>query len=205
MRQANGVLGPGGVAKLILVKHSLPVVERGVPASQWRLGEAGRRRCGALAVALGPYRPADIVCSQEPKAAETARQVAEAWGQAHTARPGLHEHQRERVGWLGDKAFEAAVKRFFEAPTLPVFGEETALAAQERFMTALAVALGQHAGRNLIVVTHGTVIALYAAAVDGVGAFALWRSLGLPSFVVFAQAGGPIERIVERVEVRDGA
>jgi broad specificity phosphatase PhoE len=193
------------MAKLILVKHSLPVVERGVPASQWHLGEAGQRRCAALAAALDAYRPADIVCSQEPKAVETAARVAAAWGQPYTALPGLHEHRRERVGWLAGEAFEAAVQRFFEAPALLVLGEETALAAHERFTGAMADVIGQHPGRNLIVVAHGTVLALYAAAVAGVDGFGLWRRLGLPSFVVFEQAGGPIERVVESVEAWDGA
>ncbi len=37
------------VRRLILVKHSLPVLEPAVPAREWRLGEEGRRRCAGLA------------------------------------------------------------------------------------------------------------------------------------------------------------
>ncbi len=193
------------LTKLILVKHSLPAIEPDVPASRWQLGEEGRRRCGVLAQALTAYRPAEIVCSEEPKAAETARLVAAAWGQGCTVRPGLHEHRRETVGWLGAEAFEASVARLFAEPNRLVFGEETAAEALTRFSGAVAEAAGQSQAAALVIVAHGTVMALYAAAVAGVDGFALWRRLGLPSIVVLHGLAGPIETVVETLEASDGA
>src|SRR5687768_4073161 len=91
---------PNTMALHILVKHSLPEIDRNVPASQWLLSDDGQRRCGALAAALEAYRPAAVVSSAEPKATETAQRLAAAWGISYHVVPGLHEHRRETVGWL---------------------------------------------------------------------------------------------------------
>lgn len=190
--------------KLILVKHSLPAIDPSLPARQWRLSDDGRRRCAGLADALRAHLPAVLFSSEEPKAEETARLLAEAWGQGCRVVPGLHEHRREKAGWLDGPAFEEAVKGFFNSPEQLVFGEETAIQAKLRFGGALAKILAENAGQNVVVVAHGTVIALYAAAVAGVNGYALWRRLGLPSFVVFEQPGGQIVTVVERLEVPDG-
>src|SRR5919112_1457051 len=61
---------------------------------------------------------------------------------AHLGRPfeiadGLHEHQREQVGWLSSQAFEQAVVTFFTRPDELVFGEETAHQAGTRFDAAV--------------------------------------------------------------------
>jgi broad specificity phosphatase PhoE len=53
--------------RLILIRHSVPDIVQGVPASQWHLSAEGRRRCEVLAGLLAPYEPAMIVTSLEPK------------------------------------------------------------------------------------------------------------------------------------------
>ena len=188
------------MALLILVKHSLPEIDRNVPASQWLLSDDGQRRCGALAAALEAYRPAAVVSSAEPKATETAQRLAAAWGMSYHVVPGLHEHRRETVGWLERPAFEAAVQNFFERPAERVFGEETAMDARQRFAAAVDAAITAHASQRVVIVAHGTVIALHAAAVAGLDGFALWQRLGLPSFVVLEPATGQVVQVVEALE-----
>ncbi len=182
---------------LVLVKHSLPEVVPGVPASQWQLGPAGRGRCAALAEHLRPYLPAAIVASAEPKAAETARLVAGALGVEWSVQPGLHEHARESVGWLRPEAFEASVKALFARPAERVFGEESAAEALARFSAAVSAALAQHPDENVVVVAHGTVIALYCAAAAGADGFDLWRRLGLPGLVALERPTLRLARVVE--------
>jgi broad specificity phosphatase PhoE len=191
--------------RLILVKHSLPAVDPSAPASQWRLSVDGRQRCRALARALEPFRPADIVSSDEPKASETAQLLAAAWGQGYRTVPGLHEQRREALGWLSERDFEAGVRRFFARLDDGVFGEETGAQAIQRFTRAIAAVWPPPAGSNLIAVAHGTVIALYAMSVARVDGFELWRRLGLPSYVVIDPMAGRLEAVVERVEGADGA
>ncbi len=50
-----------------------------------------------------------------------------------------------------------------------------------------------------IVVTHGTVMTLYAAGVAGVEPKRLWRRLGTPSFVVLGLPDPHVSCVVERV------
>ena len=47
-------------------------------------------------------------------------------------------------------------------------------------------------------VTHGTVLALYVAAVTGVDAIDLWRRLGLPSYVTLTRPDLTLVDIVEK-------
>ena len=51
-----------------------------------------------------------------------------------------------------------------------------------------------------IVVTHGTVIALYVASVADIRPVGLWRRLGLPSYVVLTVPSMVIHSIVDSVE-----
>jgi broad specificity phosphatase PhoE len=184
--------------RLILVRHSVPEVDRGRPASHWPLSTSGRERCAALARELARYRPAALVASEEPKARETARLVGARWGQAHQTRVGLHEHRRETVGWLGQEAFAAAVQSLFARPAEAAFGEESAEAASARFEAAVAAAL-ESQRQNLIIVAHGTVIALFAQRKAGIDGYRLWQQLGLPSFIVLALPGWTLERVVAQV------
>lgn len=102
---------------------------------------------------------------------------------------GLHEHDRRDVGFLGAKAFEAAVQRFFDHPDEIVLGKETANAAHARFSRAVAGVVEAHPGRTIAIVAHGTVIALFVSRMTGavgLSAFEFWKRLGLPSFVVLS-------------------
>jgi broad specificity phosphatase PhoE len=176
---------------LVLVKHSLPVVDPAVPPAQWHLGSEGYARCTRLAAHLSAFVPATVVSSTEPKAAETARAVTD----AVELDERLREHDRSSTPWLDGQEFEQAVAAAFERPDEVVFGHETITGARERF----GAAVDEHLARardTLIVVAHGTVIAAYAAERADVDGFSLWRSLGLPSLVVLD--GGRIVDVVEQ-------
>jgi broad specificity phosphatase PhoE len=54
---------------------------------------------------------------------------------------------------------------------------------------------------NVIVIAHGTVIALFVAYYTSLPVLPLWRRLGLPSFVVLTLQGfGLVVEVVEDVE-----
>ena len=185
--------------RLVLVRHSTPAIVPGEPASRWRLSDEGRRRCTPLARRLATYGPAAIVASVEPKAAETAQLVA-----AHLAIPceeavGLHEHERDDIGWLPTReAFEAAVAGLFARPGDFVLGRETGAAARDRFARAVAATLARHPGDNLVIVAHGTVISLFVAQATDTDPFALWRRLqrlGMPSLAVLSLPDSRLETV----------
>lgn len=184
---------------LILVKHAMPAIEPAVPASRWLLSEQGRADALALAEALAPYEPVQIVSSLEPKAEETARIVARRLGLDHATRPDLHEHDRREVGFLGDQAFQEAVAAFFRRPEELVMGAETAEAAGARFEAVVDAVVREAAHGTVVVVAHGTVISLYLARKAGMDPHELWKRLGLPSYVVLDLPALGAVRVVERL------
>lgn len=173
--------------KLILVRHSLPEFITGVPASHWRLSEAGRERCVDLAERLREHGPAVIVASQEPKAVETGQIVADVLGIPFDTAEGLHEHERGRVESLGNgHEFQARVASVFEQPGELVFGKETGSQARKRFARALDQVIDLHPVGNLAIVSHGTVMTLFIAHANCLDPVPFWKSLGLPAFAVLS-------------------
>ena len=178
-----------GLRRLVLIRHSVPEIERDRPASAWRLGETGRQRSELLASRLRDFRPEVVWSSREPKAVETAEIVAGALGVPVQVADGLEEHRRDGVPFYSTREeFEAAVERFFCNPDQLVLGTETAAQARDRMADAIdrVVDAGE---RDSVVVTHGTVMTLYVAHVTGVRPMDFWHRLGLPSYVVLEVPG----------------
>ena len=146
-----------------------------MPAEEWHLGEEGRRRCGPLAERLAAFEPRALVSSTEPQARETADLVAPVLALDVRLSDGLRETARRTVGWLQPEELERGIRGLFERPGKVVFGEESASTALARFEAAL-----EGMPEPSVVVSHGTVISLYAAARTGEDPFAIWRSLALP-------------------------
>lgn len=185
--------------KLILVRHSLPVITGEQQASQWQLSEEGRRRCKRLAELLAAHRPGTIVTSTEPKAIETGRIVGERLGIPVEAAPNLHEHERPGTGLDTVEQFEARVARLLESPGELVLGVETGDEARRRFSAAVDDVMRQHPDGNLAIVSHGTVISLFVARVAGIDPVPFWTGLGLPAFVVLSYPDCSLLEIVTSV------
>lgn len=175
------------MAQLLLVKHALPNIQPDVPARAWQLGEKGRAQSALLAEALRPYHPSVVIASDEPKAAETGRIVADVLSVPyHTA---LHLHENDRSGFPYFEDFsdlEAALKAFFDRPDARVIGKESAHEAQRRFAQAVAVALEPHP-EDVVLVAHGTVNTLFVSAHNPVAPFELWQAWPLGGFAVLSR------------------
>lgn len=175
--------------KLILIKHSHSQMTPGLPPEEWELSEQGRARCASLATRLSTQLPELIFSSEERKAAQTAELLADALHRPWQTSPGLHEHDRGNVPVMATKEFISAMAQVFRRPRERILGRESADQALTRFEQSLSRLLDQHADQDLAVVTHGTVIALYAAEYADVDPFLNWRQMGLPSFMVFERPG----------------
>ena len=187
------------MSRLVLVRHSKPEIEPDKPASAWKLDEVGRRRSELLAARLRDFSPTAIWSSMEPKAVETAEIVAGAFGVPVRTAEGLEEHHRDGVPYFPTQdEFEAAVEQLYEKPDQLVLGTETAEQALGRFSATIdkVIEAGQ---TDNVVVTHGTVMTLYAAGVARVEPTGLWRRLGTPSFVVLGLPDMRVRSVVERV------
>jgi len=175
--------------KLILIKHARPQVNEGLPPEQWSLSEEGRRSCGPLADALCVHDPALIVTSTEAKARETGRLIGAALRRPVAVAENLHEHDRGNVPLLPGSEFISLMALFFKDRARLVLGRETAEQALCRFGAAVDSVLQAHPQGNIAIVTHGTVLALFAAGHGAGDAFQLWRQMALPSAIVFAVPG----------------
>ena len=169
---------------VILVKHSLPEIVEGIPAREWTLSEYGRERARKLAEVLLPYQMEIIFSSVEPKAHETASILAEELGLILHAFDGLQEHERSTSPYYARGKFEELIQEFFEKPNVLVFGNETADQSLSRFRGAVESILKSRENKSVMIVSHGTVISLFVSWLTGCDGLAMWRMLGLPSFVV---------------------
>ncbi len=104
--------------KLILVKHSLPEIDPGVPANMWKLSSEGRRLCVSLADRLSSHALDSVISSTEPRAVETGKILVRALRKPFHHIEGLHEHDRSDVGYFHDSEYlDNAVYSLFERPS----------------------------------------------------------------------------------------
>lgn len=176
---------------LILVRHSAVDLVPDRSNHEWQLSADGRDRCRQFAPHLRPYAPARFITSQEPKAAETGRLLADALDVPCRPAPDLHEHERRTMPYFPTPAdFRAAVAQLFLRPEELVLGEETAVQAADRFETAVHTAVAPYPAENLALVSHGTVITLFVCRHNPrIDPIPFWQQLTLPGAVVLTRPG----------------
>ena len=153
---------------LVLVKHAQPVLEPDVAPRYWRLGPEGEAQSRALAALLAQFLPLALFASPEPKADATATIVGEALSVPVRTVDGLEEFDRPALPILSKAEHERLNAAIFADLSTPVLGRESGHAALARFAAAIEGALEQTPeGHNTVVISHGTVIALYVAAQRG--------------------------------------
>lgn len=171
---------------LLFIRHAETKIDPAQPSHTWRLTEGAYTACRQLAAGLEPFHLNRIVTSEEFKAAETGRLLAEALGLPCEAASGLHEHERKGVPVMEQRAWLATVQRLFERPDEPVLGTETAREALDRFEEAVRRILARHPDERLAIVSHGTVMSLFVARHNEVDAFTFWKGLWMPDTVVLS-------------------
>jgi broad specificity phosphatase PhoE len=165
--------------RLILIRHSLSAVRPDVPPAKWHLAPEGVTRAKAFAGRLDLSAASQIFSSAEPKAVETARVLGEVWGRPVAEVPDLHEHERPEHRMVSRQQFAARIAALFARPSEIVFGSESADGARQRFTAAVSGLVDRHDG-DIVIVTHGTVMALFIASHTGKDAFELWKQLQMP-------------------------
>lgn len=172
---------------LILIRHSLPEIYPSVPASEWHLSEVGKERADTLAGQLSNYDFPSITSSTEPKAIETAQIIANRLQLNVEIAGGLHEHERPQTAFRSKEEFRQTIAHLFNEPKQLSFGNETAQEASDRFDGAVQELLLRYPDRGLAIVSHGTVISLFAARHLKVDPYQFWQQLGLPCAIIFTR------------------
>lgn len=170
------------------VRHGPTQMQEGIPPARWRLSAEGEQAVEGFARRLTHYLAASscpsphVFSSPEPKALQTASPISTYLGCQTIVLSGLEEHHRPDPARLSDP-WETKITQLFTHPDELVLGTETARRAYERFRDAVNNALARCRGRNLIIVSHGTVLALFLADGDPERALHIWKSLRMPDCI----------------------
>jgi broad specificity phosphatase PhoE len=97
----------------------------------------------------------------------------------------VQEIDRRALPIVSSKVHEEMNAPIFTDVDRPALGSESALDALERFRAAVVREASRTVGQNLVIISHGTVISLFASAYNDLDAFTLWKKLECASFVVF--------------------
>lgn len=181
--------------KLHIVRHAPVLIERDRASAEWQLGPNAAPLVQKLASEIELCSTKRIISSSQPKAVQTAEILGSEFKLEVEVREGFEEHHRENEAFVAeDLQFRAKLKTFFNRPDEPVFGSETARQALERFQSAIDALMSEGDDDELIV-THGTVSALYLATPAG-DPFEIWCSLSSPDYRCVAWPKGPLGQTV---------
>ena len=181
------VAGPG----LILVRHAMPQVERGIASKLWELGEESKADCVLVADALPAALAPVIYSSDEPKAQQTAAAIAQRRGLATAVDPGFGEVDRTAAGWIEDH--RAAALRYLATGEAP--GWEPREQVVRRFSDAVVRAMDQPGEGDVVVATHGQAMSLFIASRTRIDIGRFWEALTLPDAWRLELATGAVVRV----------
>jgi broad specificity phosphatase PhoE len=157
---------------VILVRHAMPEVVPGVAPHLWELGESGRAAARALAARLDGV--AHVVTSDEPKARQTAEEIAA----VHAAQIVVDARLREATrptAW--DGGYRDMARRYVAGEALDGWEPHAKVKAR-----MAAAASGD------VVVTHGLAMTLHL----GAGA-RFWEELWFPD--AWSALAGQLRRV----------
>ncbi len=175
----NPTVEPSG-QQLLLVRHSRPCISDDMSYRDWPLSDEGRKLAVGAAEFIAEFRPSRICSSDERKALETARVIGQHCGVEVEVEPDLREHDRTGVPWRDSATRQRELKALFANPGDVVFGHESASQALRRLTAAINRVAVRTPG-PWVLVTHGTIMALYLAKLTGRAPMEIWSCLRMPT------------------------
>src|SRR5688572_23057522 len=168
--------------RVFLLRHAesaIPNVFHGAE-SDVDLSARGRRQAAAIAEVLARVEPAVVISSAMRRAAETARPIAERCSVPHLLEPLLHERRVAGLSGLSyadNDIWPETVRRWSAGETNYAHeGAETFDDIRNRVVPIWERIIDEHAGRPLVVVTHGIVCKVLLLSL-----FAEWTWTGIGS------------------------
>ncbi|MGE5654297.1 MAG: histidine phosphatase family protein [Bacillota bacterium] len=172
---------------LYIVRHSIPATDPSVAAERWPLSDAGIRAAQQLGE-LSCWQDVEIIYSSpEPKALQTAEEIARQWGTRVIIEGGLRELQMKPV-WLESADFIKKVGDYLEGADDPDF--EPYDQAQRRIVDCVQRLTQSHPDRSIAVVSHARILVAFLSHLFGrrLGRQE-WRSIKMPDLAVVDLAG----------------
>lgn len=154
---------------VLFITHPEVVIDAAVPVPRWPLSAKGIARMMAFARSATVANVTAIHASDETKAQDGARILADSRGLAFHTRHELGENDRSATGFLKPAEFEATADEFFANPTVSIRGWERAIDAQSRIVSCVsALVRADQATGDIAIVAHGGVGTLLLCHLMGV-------------------------------------
>lgn len=172
---------------LYLVRHAKTRPDPSRNPAQWDLdaaGEAQKDRMGALPHWATAYR---ICSSTEPKAMLTAAAIRQHHPQLPEVEPVDELRELYKASWVGNNEHDAVMARVFAEPDKAVLpGWERAADGLARITACIGRLVAEAEGRDLIVVSHATILSIYLAWLQGQERVnpADWAAIGFPDYAL---------------------
>jgi 2,3-bisphosphoglycerate-dependent phosphoglycerate mutase len=150
------------------------------------LSARGRADADRVADILAQYPIRAIYASPYRRAIETIAPLASRLHLPVNIEPDLRERR------LGDSAatdFTKAVEATWRDPNLAHQGGETNATAQQRGLAVVRRLQGQHGAEQVVLSTHGNLLALILQGFDPSVGFAFWQSLTMPDIYLLSLNG----------------
>ncbi len=151
-----------------MLRHGETQFTREKTAHEWSLSPNGISKVREVAE-TGCFDDIDIiVSSMEEKALQTAMLIANRVQKEISVNFDLGEHDRRNSGFLEQSEFNETIQFAFNNMDQSKRRWETTKDALERFTKAITEIDSKHEDKNILVVSHGTVLSLYFANQMGV-------------------------------------
>lgn len=169
---------------LIFLRHASTKKDATLPIEHWVVKEESMPDIVRLADS-GVFDNVDqIYASTERKAVQTAEPFAKRLNKSVTQVAELGEIKRPGSEKLSTEEYKKIKLQIFENMDFTTEGWETANQALERFSQAIGKIDSQNENKEILIVSHGTVMTLYFAKLQGQlgNIFARWKDLEFGSW-----------------------
>ena len=167
--------------KIYFLRHARTQVNSMVFPSKWLLSTKGNEEA-QLEITPDIFPDVhQIYCSNEPKTRQTIQHLAKAHQIPLDTHSGLGEIHFATFEDDNDM-FLYMKKECFQHLDENKYGPESFRAGLQRFTSTLAYLRSENSGKNLLIVSHGTVLSLYFAAMhekldDRIEIYQKWKKL----------------------------
>ncbi|MGB5817393.1 MAG: histidine phosphatase family protein [Thermoanaerobaculia bacterium] len=154
------------------------------------LSSAGQEAAERVAEVLASRPLTAIHASSERRARQTVEPLAVEKGLPVQPEDGLRER---RLMDVETADFRAAVKRTWDEPDFAYPGGESNATARRRGLEVVRRIVEQHPDGEVVVGTHGNLLALVLQHFDPSVGFDFWESLTMPDIIRFEVEGDKLE------------
>ncbi|MCR4285420.1 MAG: histidine phosphatase family protein [Candidatus Kaiserbacteria bacterium] len=163
---------------IYILRHGETIKDPSIPAIEWKLTPETSGILDAMAVEERFKNITAIYTSSEHKAQKTAEPFGLHLGLDVITKDGLEEVKRGST-FLTDEEFQRLKRENLELRDSNLDGGETANQALKRFITAVSVINSEHQNAEILIVSHGTVLALFFSYLknDFENIFEYWQNI----------------------------